>query len=123
MHVRQEGFLAQLLGDPEDAGAELGCRRGVSREELSQLQQARGLAQTPEVLGVLRHPRAEHRGHGPEGGGTDEVSSHLLGSTANGPFFKCYAGINVINKTVHLVLTNSKTKSMKKHLSKLKQLA
>lgn len=63
--VGQQGLLAELLGDPEEASAEVGCRRGVLREEGGQAQEAGGLPQTLEVFGILRQPRAKHRAHRP----------------------------------------------------------
>lgn len=59
----EQGFLAELLGYPEEASPEVGCRRGVLGEEGSQAQQARGLPQTLEVLRILGEPGAEHRAH------------------------------------------------------------
>lgn len=61
----QQGLLAELLGDPEETSAEVGCRRGVLREEGGQTQQAGGLPQTLKVFGILRQPRAKHRAHRP----------------------------------------------------------
>lgn len=65
MGLREQGLLAELLGYPEEASAEVGCRRGVLGEEGSQAQQARGLPQTLEVFGILREPHAEHCTHRP----------------------------------------------------------
>lgn len=80
MHVRQEGFLTQLLSYPEDVSAELDGRCRVLWEKLSQMQQTRGLRQTPEVFGILRQPRAEHGRHRSEESGSDNVLSHLFRS-------------------------------------------
>lgn len=63
--VGQQGLLAELLGDPEETSAEVGCRRGVLRQEGGQAQQAGGLPQTLKVFGILRQPRAKHRAHRP----------------------------------------------------------
>ena len=63
MGLREQGFLAELLGYPEEASAEVDRRRGVLREEGSEAQQARGLPQAFKVLGILGEPRAEHCAH------------------------------------------------------------
>ena len=63
MGVREQGFLAELLCDPEEASTEVGCRRGVLGEKGSEAQQARRLSQTLKVFRILREPRAEHRTH------------------------------------------------------------
>lgn len=63
MGLREQGFLAELLGYPEEASAEVGRRRGVLREEGSEAQQAGGLPQALKVLGILGEPRAEHCAH------------------------------------------------------------
>lgn len=63
--VGEQGFLAELLGYPEEASAEVGCRGGVPGEQGSQAQQARGLPQTLKVFRELREPCPEHSTHRP----------------------------------------------------------
>lgn len=63
MGIRQQGFLAELLGYPEEASTEVGCGWRVLREKGSQAQQARGLPQTLKVFRILRQPCAEHCTH------------------------------------------------------------
>lgn len=64
MGIGEQGFLTQLLGYREELSAEVGCRRGVLREEGRQSKQTRGLPQTLKVLGVFRQPCPEHCTHG-----------------------------------------------------------
>lgn len=71
----QQGPLAQLLGDPQQASAEVGGGRGVMAEEGGQAQQVGRLTQALEVLGILGQPRAEHGAHDPAVVGAENINT------------------------------------------------
>lgn len=82
----QQRPLAELLGDPQQASAEVGGGRGVMAEggqaegggqveEGGQAQQAGRLTQALEVLGILGQPRAEHGAHDPAVVGAENINT------------------------------------------------